>query len=220
MAEYHLNTTISPEVAAKVPVIVAPGENTSISEEASKLIIPSLGESLPIVYDVPYLQENEDEKSFHKRLQKALRDGVVHYPASNRPGDVGKDYNSNVVIIGHSSGNLLRSGPYRHAFINVHKLKIGDIFLINYKNKQYAYKIYKRKVVSPKAVEVLRPPADRPQSATLFTCYPPNSAKKRLIVVGEQIWPEQSNMSPVEKLEESKKLNISPGNPSITDIVF
>ncbi|HYV33352.1 MAG TPA: sortase, partial [Candidatus Limnocylindria bacterium] len=79
--------------------------NTSIP---GKLEIPSLKITVPIIWST-------DSNNFEKDLEA----GVVHYPGTAMPGEIGTTY-----IAGHSSNYLWAKGNYNHAFT-----KLGDLAL-------------------------------------------------------------------------------------------
>lgn len=188
--------------------------NAVVSAEP-KVIIPKLNIEVPVIYDVPFIAPGETEKDFEARVQSALESGVVHYPTSQKPGETGRGFNSNVVIVGHSSNNLFNRGSFKFAFMQIGQLEIGDTFLINYDSKQYVYKVYENKVVTPTEVSVLGPAA-RPNSATLITCDPPGLNVNRRIIVAEQISPNPDKnvltTAPVET-PETTEAGVVPGNP-------
>ena len=69
----------------------------------AKIIINSINVTAPVIYD----QTTVNEDNF---LQ-ALHNGVVHYPNTAFPGQVG-----NMVIFGHSSGQWWAPGTYKFVF--------------------------------------------------------------------------------------------------------
>ena len=129
-----------------------------------------------MVYDEPSIEE--------KAVQKGLERGVVHYGTTPNPGEKG-----NAVIFGHSSGNIINSGQYKFAFILLKSLEKNDTFIIDKDGKRYAYKVYEKYVTAPTDVSILKA-RDRPSTMTLVTCDPPGMSTNRLIVVGEQIFPD------------------------------
>ena len=208
---------ITPGNTTNVQVIITP-EATAGSQEPS-LIIPSLGVQLPVVYGEPFIKASETAADFEDRMQEALKNGVVHYPGTQEPGVAGADFNSNFVVIGHSSGNIFASGDYLYAFVDLHRLEKGDLFIANYRGTQYIYKIYEKRVILPTDVEILGA-APKPNSATLITCYPPDKNSHRIIVIGEQISPDPAASDPTTRLVNTKKLqdhNIPGYAPGLFD---
>lgn len=159
---------------SSTPLIIDP--SSTVVGKDPKLIIPKINVEIPVVYDEPSIGE--------AAVQTALERGVVHYATTPLPGELG-----NGVIFGHSANNLLNKGKYKFAFVLLHKLELGDTFYVEKNGKRYVYKVFEKKVVSPKAVEVLYNTA-KPASLTLITCDPPGTSLNRLVVVGEQISPD------------------------------
>jgi LPXTG-site transpeptidase (sortase) family protein len=96
----------------------------------------------------------------------------------------------NLVIVGHSSGNIFNKGQYKYVFSLLRKLDDGDTFYLQKDSKLYTYQIYKKEIVKPTDVGVLAPQSDSPATATLITCDPPGVSTNRLVVVGKQISPD------------------------------
>ncbi len=161
---------------SSTPIIIDPTSGAVGPE--SKIIIPKINVEIPIDFDEPTI--NEDA------IQRSLEKGVVHYPTTPDPGQIG-----NGVIFGHSANNILNKGKYKFAFVLLKRLDSGDVFYIQKDGKRYAYKVFEKKVVAPTEVSVLYPSfPDKPSTFTLITCDPPGTSLNRLIVVGEQISPD------------------------------
>lgn len=118
---------------------------------------------------------------------------MVHYSTSPSPGQTG-----NVVIVGHSSNNILNKGQYKFAFVLLKRLEVGDTFSLNKDGVRYTYQIFDKKIVKPTDVSVLGTLA-KPNTATLITCDPPGTSLNRLIVVGEQISPDPNSNKTVDQ---------------------
>jgi hypothetical protein len=84
---------LGPSAASSFPSIIDPSSTTEVSKTPT-LIIPKIGISVPIVLD--------ERSAENEPVQKALEHGVIRYWKSSDPGQTG-----NVVILGHSSNNLL-----------------------------------------------------------------------------------------------------------------
>ncbi|HET9850762.1 MAG TPA: sortase [Candidatus Saccharimonadales bacterium] len=144
-----------------------------------ELIVPKINLEVPVIYRVDTINE--------QAVQNALESGVVHYADTAMPGQDG-----NLVIVGHSSNNILNPGRFKFAFVLLHDLQVGDTFFIQKDGKRYTYQVYERKIVSPTDVSVLGP-ADKPATASLITCDPPGTSNNRLVVIGQQISPDPSS---------------------------
>jgi LPXTG-site transpeptidase (sortase) family protein len=168
-----------------------------------EVIIPKINAEVPVVYDV---NQTADEA-----IQEGLTKGVVHYPTSPNPGQ-----NGNVVVVGHSSGNIFNLGNYKFAFSLLRELDNGDTFFLQKDGKRYTYQVYRKEVVKPTDVAVLGP-ADKPATATLITCDPPGLSTNRLVLVGQQISPDPIANSPsTVAVTQPAAGTIVPGNsPSL-----
>ena len=199
-------------LSASTQIIISPEAEATSPEP--RIIIPKLNVEVPVVYEVPFLGASELESDFERRIQAALESGVVHYPSSQRPGEKGSGFNSNVVIVGHSSNNIFNRGEFKFAFMQLRNLAKGDTFVINYQSRQYVYKIYDIQRVSPSDVWVLGP-ATEPNSATLITCDPPGFNVDRLVIFAKQISPNPEHNTEVNPptANPSDQGTTVPGNP-------
>ncbi len=161
--------------ASATPIILtsqdlAPGSTPEV-------IIPKINVEIP----VDYTQTSSNESD----IEGSLQNGVVHYPTTTVPGQKG-----NAAFFGHSSNNIFNPGKYKFAFVLLHTLVPGDIFYLTYNQKVYTYRVYDKKIVSPKDVSVLDNVDGRVATATLITCDPPGTSLNRLVVWGEQVSPD------------------------------
>jgi len=163
---------------SSTPIVIDPATSAVTAE--AKIIIPKINVEIPVIYDEPTINE--------AAIQRALEKGVVHYPTTSNPGEVG-----NGVIFGHSANNILNKGKYKFAFVLLKRLESGDTFYIQKDGKRYVYKVFDRKIVPPSDVSVLYPSfPDKPATFTLITCDPPGTSLNRLVVTAEQISPDPS----------------------------
>ncbi|MBI5357808.1 sortase [Candidatus Saccharibacteria bacterium] len=183
-------------------IIVDPSQSGEVGPEP-KIIIPKINIEAPVVYDEPSVDE--------KAIQKALERGVVHYAITPNPGEKG-----NAVIVGHSSSNILNSGKYKFAFLLLKSLENDDTFIIHKDGKRYVYKVFNKFTTSPKNLDVLNA-TDRPATMTLITCDPPGSSANRLIIQGEQIFPDPktNKESSVDPSAEPKPEELGSNSPSL-----
>lgn len=189
---------------SNTPIIIDPNNAAAGSEP--KIIIPKINVDIPVVYDVKSIKE--------EAVQAGLERGVVHYPTTPNPGELG-----NGVIFGHSANNILNKGEYKFAFVLLRKLEPGDLFYIQKDSKLYVYKVYEKKVVPPTDVSVLNK-KEKPATFTLITCDPPGTNLNRLVVVGEQISPDPSNGTPSSAITPDTKdqpAQLPSNSPSLWD---
>lgn len=146
-----------------------------------RLIIPKTATNVPLI-DMPTKYATDDLwGKFEKEVQAALRNGVVHYPGTAYPGQVG-----NVFFTGHSSYYPWDKGQYKDVFANLNQLDVGDEYVVFYNQEKYIYKIAEKKEVRPSQVGVLEQAKDKKLS-TLMTCWPLGTTLKRLILVAEEV---------------------------------
>ncbi len=161
------NNTNNTKEEKQVKDVITPVD-TSFS-----IIIPKIGINTRIIKNV---------NPFDKRdYLNSLKNGVAHSKTSGFPND-----NKNTFIFAHSSNNFYNPGGYNSVFYLLYKLNKGDIFYIVYKNKLYKYEIQDSIKVDKNAIEYLYSNKND-SSATLMTCWPPGTAKKRLLVTGKLI---------------------------------
>lgn len=152
--------------------------NTPVADPnaPAKIIINGINVEAPVIYD----QDSVNEAAF----QLALRNGVVHYPGTAEPGKVG-----NVVIFGHSSGQVWAPGNYKFVFMHLDRLNAGDKIFLEYQGTRYEYEVTGKSVVAPTQLSVLDQP-DSDRVLTLITCTPVGSNKNRLIISAKQVAPQ------------------------------
>lgn len=151
-----------------------------VSPPDDRVIIPSINQNVPIVSVSTENLINRDWNALEKEIQGALQDGVVHYPGTAQPGDHG-----NVVITGHSSYFPWDPGRFKDVFAALHKVAVGETVIVYHEQKQYLYKVYEIKEVTPDKVEVLaQEGGDR---LTLITCTPVGTNLRRLIVLARPV---------------------------------
>lgn len=157
-----------------------PSLNLAITPPDDRIILPRIQKNVPIVRVSEENLLRQDWNALEKDIQKALQDGVIHYPGSAFPGMHG-----NTVITGHSSYYLSDPGRFKDVFALLHQLTIGDTVIIYYQQQKYTYQIYDKKVVTPDKVEVLT--QDGGDRLTLITCTPVGTNLKRLVILAHQI---------------------------------
>ena len=151
-----------------------------------RLIIPKLNVDVPVHFGISL---NE--------VMPAMADGVAHYRipgASAFPGEIG-----NLVITGHSAGDVYSSNPYKYIFSGLERLDDGDLIYVNYNSVRYTYRVIKKEVVDPSNVAALVVATDKPL-LTLVTCTPLGTSRYRLLVTAEQISPSYDGAEEADKM--------------------
>jgi sortase A len=115
-------------------------------------------------------------------ILRALQDGVVRYPKSGLPNQIG-----NTFLTGHSSNYWWEKGRYKTVFVLLDKLVAGDLIYLKYSGTLYSYKVSDQKIVSPTESSVLEPTKE--PILRLMTCTPTGTALKRRIVTANLIAP-------------------------------
>ncbi len=133
-----------------------------------ELTVPALDrvDGVP-VYDAP-----------ESGYEKALHDGVVHVRGTGFPWqDV-----ANVYIAGHRVG--YPGTKSNLVFWDLNELKKGDkIYLTDAEGTRYTYEVFRKRVISPDTISILRPEKGK-NIVSLQTCTLPDYSH-RLIVQGE-----------------------------------
>ena len=147
----------------------------------NRLVIPKLGKSVPLVNMSSEHIEGENWSELEKQIQTGLQQGVVHYPGTAEPGQVG-----NVFITGHSSYYPWDPGQFKDVFAVLGQLEVGDEYYVYYDQKKFTYKVREKFEVTPDNVNVLQQPHDKKVS-TLMTCTPVGTTLRRLIIRADDI---------------------------------
>ncbi|MFZ2682313.1 MAG: sortase [Patescibacteria group bacterium] len=147
-------------------------EQTSEVMAPDTLQIPSLGIEAPIKYT-----EEESEAAY----QLALRDGVVRFPQTPEPGELG-----NVYIFGHSSDYVWTPGNYKTVFARLPEIALGSqIKVSNAEGQVFTYTVFETKIVSPRDLSVLDQYNYERKILSLQASYPLGTALQRFIVIAE-----------------------------------
>ncbi len=148
----------------------------------SCIVIDKLGITAPVVFGIGEQSLiDENWRQLEKDLLVGLRDGVVHYPGTAKPGDIG-----NAFITGHSSYYTNDPGKYNYVFTKLGELQVGDTYKVYFQGKKHEYQIYEEKIVWPEDTSVLYQPRDK-EISTLMTCWPIYTNYKRKIFVADRI---------------------------------
>jgi len=152
-----------------------------IAPTDNRLVVPKLGKSVPLVAMSTENIEGENWNELEKQIQDGLRNGVVHYPGTAKPGQYG-----NVFLTGHSSYYPWDPGQFKDVFATLSQLETGDRYYVYYDQIKYVYEVIDKKEVYPSDVTVLEQPSDK-KISTLMTCTPVGTTLRRLIIHAEQV---------------------------------
>lgn len=206
----QIQAFVSPGSINPQNIILDPGKDLKVSQQP-RIIIPKLNVDANVVYGVTDLAETT--------VQKALKDGVIHYPipgASSNPGEKG-----NSVFLGHSSNDVFDDGDYKFIFVHLEQMQTGDRFYLHYNGTRYTYTVTATETILPTEVSKLVLPNDKP-TATLVTCTPVGTAQKRFIVYADQISPDPSVAadSTQPKTNPTKPAQITGNSPTLFERLF
>jgi LPXTG-site transpeptidase (sortase) family protein len=172
---------LAPSSAKKLVKKEFPQLYMALTPPDYRLVIPKIGVNVPLVEMSDEYISNDLWGDFEKEVQIALRDGVVHYPGTANPGQLG-----NAFFTGHSSYYEWDQGRYKNVFANLVQLKEGDTYYVYYKQRKFKYIVKETKEVLPTEVGVLNQPEDE-RLSTIMTCWPLGTVLRRLIVIGQQV---------------------------------
>lgn len=141
--------------------------NENYSEKENILEIPKIQISAPLVFS---------ETKNTEELAKYLDKGVVYFPDSVLPGQVGQ-----TVILGHSAPPGWPKIKYDWVFSRINELQAGDEIFIYFNNKKHRYLVSKTFFLQRN--ENL--PKDLTNSVNkllLISCWPPGKDIRRIAV--------------------------------------
>ena len=176
-------------IFAPIMAYIAPGNSndteitaidptiTAAPTAEPKLIIPKLNVDVPAHFNIA-----NDTAT----IDNAMNHGVAQFKipgADALPGQVG-----NLVISGHSAGDIYSNNQYKFIFSGLERLQDNDLIYVNYNSVRYTYKVTKKQTVEPTDVAALVYPTSKP-ILTLITCTPLGSDRYRLLVTAEQVSP-------------------------------
>lgn len=215
---------VAPDTGS-VPTSIEPIDPT-VSQEVSpepRLIIPKLNIDVPVDFDVHY-----------NDIMEAMNHGVARFSISGAdalPGQVG-----NLVISGHSAGDIYSSNPYKFIFSGLERMNTGDLIYVNYNSVRYTYQVTGSEVVDPSNVGALIYATDKPM-LTLVTCTPLGTSRYRLLLSAEQISPAYDGAAadgggtenpagddvdgqPTEEPSKNDSLNMPANSPSFFERIW
>ncbi len=139
--------------------------NTAV---AGRLEVPLIGVNVPIIW-------TKDAKNF----DTDLKTGVVHYPCTPLPGDIGTSY-----ISGHSSNYAWIKASYNQIFAKLNDLPVGATFKVTVvdvtgKDVRLYYVVESKQIFS--ATDQAQFINTAESRVALSTCWPINTNQKRLV---------------------------------------
>lgn len=191
---------ISPSTANDSGITAIDPTVTEAPSPDPKLIIPKLNVNVPIAFGI-----SNDETT----VMNAMNHGVAQFaiPGANAlPGQVG-----NLVITGHSAGDIYSNNQYKFIFSGLERLVENDLIYVNHNSVRYTYAITRKETVEPSNVAALVYPTTKPV-LTLITCTPLGTSRYRLLVTAEQINPVPSQASTPTTPTPTESQAVLPAN--------
>lgn len=113
-------------------------------------------------------------------LEKDLDKGVVYYPGSVLPTQVGQ-----IIILGHSAPPNWPHIKHDWVFSDLNSLSNGDQIILYFNNVQYTYKVINKAIID-RGQEIPTGGLDKTTNIlTLVSCWPPGKDYKRITVQAE-----------------------------------
>jgi sortase A len=157
-----------------------PPLNVEVFPTDMRLVIPRINKNVPVVGVNNDNLINQKWDGLEADIQKALQNGVIHYPGTALPGDKG-----NIVLTGHSSYYPWDPGRFKDVFALLHQVKLEDKIVVYFNQKKFLYQVENIKVVHPQDVDVLA--RTNGEKLTLITCTPIGTNLNRLVVTAKLI---------------------------------
>jgi LPXTG-site transpeptidase (sortase) family protein len=155
--------TAVPQAVKNVKTLYTDNQNT--------LEVPKISISVPIIFST------SAEKS---AIMKDLDAGVVYYPGSVYPGQVGQ-----IIVLGHSAPVGWPKIKHDWVFSDLNKLEVGDMIYIDVNNQKFTY-VVKKKTIINRGAEVPTDSASLSNNVlTLISCWPPGKDYQRIAVTAE-----------------------------------
>lgn len=185
LAQAAQTNTVTPTQVSSNPEVA---NNQTAAQAAQQSGALQLGQSSEIDQNIPGrldipannisvpLNWTQDVRNFDADLKK----GVVHYPGTVMPGEIGTSY-----ISGHSSGYLWDNSPYKQIFAILGQVKDGTSFTITVTKKDGKQTIY-HYVVERRGEFAADDQAQFVNTAdsivALSTCWPVGTTARRLVL--------------------------------------
>jgi len=152
----------------------APLPQISTAQKYNKtdsIIISKIGVEAPII---------TSQAKTDKELNQDLNKGVIIYPGSDMPGEIG-----NLFLTGHSSVYPWNKTPYGKVFAKLNSLEKGDRVVVYYNQQKFEYQIDNKQIEAPQDVMLVH--ATDKTRITLMTCWPIGNNTKRLVLEGSLV---------------------------------
>ncbi|MDD5606717.1 MAG: sortase [Candidatus Pacebacteria bacterium] len=111
------------------------------------------------------------------QVYQALDNGVVLYPSSALPGEIGQS-----IVLGHSSPPGWPKVKYDWVFTNINELNTGNKIIIYFNNKKFTYTV-KDKIFLERGEQIPEKIDNNKSVLVLISCWPPGKDLRRIAVI-------------------------------------
>lgn len=143
------------------------------SSKTNTLEVPSIGISVPII-----LAQSTSISALTKDLDK----GVVYYPGSVLPGQIGQ-----IVVLGHSAPPNWPKIKHDWVFSDLNNLNYGDQIRLYFDHKEYIYYVREKKILTKGQEIIPTPLVNNGNVLVLVSCWPPGKNLQRIAVQAELV---------------------------------
>jgi len=140
-----------------------------------RIYIPQIQIEAPVVISQNLIEAD---------LQKDLEKGVIYLPGSSALNETGT-----MVIMGHSSAYPWYKGHYGSIFALLNKLNINDEIVVFSKENKFIYRVVAKEIKAPK--DLIFQKDNNDSVLYLVSCWPVNTAWKRIVVKTVQVIDKQ-----------------------------
>ena len=148
-------------------VLASEVNTTSDFNKENSLEIPKIGVIAPLI-----VTENSSQKDLDEKLDK----GVVIFPNSALPNEVGQ-----TIILGHSAPPSWPKINYDGIFSRISELGEKDEIILYFNHQKYTYSV-NQKVILEKGEEISNDSETSGNTLLLISCWPPGKNIKRIII--------------------------------------
>lgn len=186
-------TVVSPtQISTTTPANIPVNQQTNSDQSSNLRQDEDIDQTKPALLQIPAnnlsvpLTWTQDVKDF----ETDLKNGVVHYPGTALPGEVGTSY-----ISGHSSGYIWDHSQYKQIFAGLGNVKDGTSFSItatqkNGKTVKFNYIVDHRGEYAANDQSQFISTAD--SVVALSTCWPVGTTARRLVLFSKLTQIEKS----------------------------
>lgn len=163
--------SLSNNMATSTASTNTPEVKSTYTDKQNTIEIPKINISAPIIFS-----QSTDKNALMKDLDR----GVIYYPGSVYPGQIGQ-----IIILGHSAPAGWPKIKYEWVFSDLNSLAVGDKILIDLNNKQYTYIVRQKTIIARGADVPTYSSATSNSFLTLISCWPPGKDYQRIAVQAE-----------------------------------